>query len=149
MKREEDQIQINMLSALKKAIPTRALIVFVPNGVGNISQYHGNKLNEMGLHTGHPDLNIYYENKVYFIEVKKPKGTMTKKQEEFQEWAKKNNYPHAICRSVDDAIEAVKGWGLAEARIIENKIDRQALKKMMIDAGSSDLASSLAELENG
>ena len=72
------------------------------------------KAKRMGTRPGWPDLEILPGNgRVYFMEVKAPKGRLSDHQADLMNWMIAVGYEVAVVRSVDDAKAAVRAWGLA------------------------------------
>ena len=78
------------------------LVAAIPNG-GARDKRTGATMKREGALAGHPDLNIYIDNTVVFVEVKTPTGRLSEKQKQFRADAK--GYTYMIWRSIDDAIE--------------------------------------------
>lgn len=58
---------------------------------------------------GFPDITFFYQNKLYFCEVKSPtKGRQTEHQKLFQQECKKANIPYILARSLEDVQEVIK-----------------------------------------
>lgn len=71
-----------------------------------------NALKRDGLMPGFPDLLIYGRGKrIGHIEVKTPTGRQEDSQQAAQAWLEGLGHHYALCRSVDDAVAALKSWG--------------------------------------
>jgi hypothetical protein len=68
------------------------------------------KLKKMGLCPGWPDLELLIGGKIHFMELKMPKGRLSENQKAFQEYCLENGIPHAVPRSLKEAIEIFKEW---------------------------------------
>jgi hypothetical protein len=69
-------------------------------------------LKKMGLVPGVSDLIIGHEGRMYFMEVKTETGVMSENQRHFQDWAMRCRMPYAIVRSAENAVSALKTWGI-------------------------------------
>lgn len=90
--------------------------VAVPNGTvlaGNKKQraIQMNSLKRDGLTPGFPDLIVFGERRVGFIEVKLEGQYASEKQMEVEDWLTKWGHLYAVCRSTDDVDETLKEWG--------------------------------------
>jgi len=66
-----------------------------------------------GLRKGVPDLAIVGGSKVYFIEVKTPRGVLSDEQSEFGVWCVTKAFVGwACCRSLDDVKTALAHWNI-------------------------------------
>lgn len=87
-------------------------IIHIPNeGARNPS--FGAKLKKLGMKRGVPDLFIAVPSNGFhgaWIEVKQPKGKLTKEQEIFLDRANKNGYFTAVVYSVDEGINAISWY---------------------------------------
>ena len=72
-----------------------------------------NRLKKMGLTDGIPDLCIVQKGgRVFFIEVKKPTGTMSVTQKIIHNRLNELSVPVAVVRSVEDVMKFVGEWGI-------------------------------------
>mgnify|MGYP003612772544 CR=1 FL=1 len=72
-----------------------------------------NMLKKMGLTDGIPDLCIVQKNRgAFFLEVKKPDGTVSATQKIIHERMTDLNIPVAVVRSVEDVMRLVGEWGI-------------------------------------
>ena len=71
------------------------------------------KFKKMGLRSGVSDLIICKNGKVYFLEVKTPKGKISENQNQFRNEAIFAKCEYAIVRSFDDAVKQLKVWGVS------------------------------------
>lgn len=91
--------------------------VHVPNGAvlsGGPEQRarQMNSLKRDGLMPGFPDLLVYGKGqRIGHIEVKTPKGKIENSQILARDWLEGLGHKYAVCRSVDDAREALQDWG--------------------------------------
>lgn len=86
----------------------------VPNG-GYRNPKEAAKFKAIGVRAGVPDLVILPANgKACFIELKADKGNLTEPQQDWADWLDKH-YRYAVCRSVDDMLLVLNGWGVTRA----------------------------------
>ena len=71
-----------------------------------------NRLKKMGLTPGVSDLVIVHDGKSYFMEVKRHGGQLTQSQIRFRNDVYRCGSEYAVVRSVDEAINALKVWGI-------------------------------------
>ena len=111
---KERIIQREIIKALKQIGVGYA---HVPNGAhlagGKESRFKQmGALKGDGLYPGFPDLIIWRKGNVAFLEVKDVKGKPTDNQTACHAHMRADGLLVAIVRSADDAIEAVKKWGI-------------------------------------
>ena len=69
------------------------------------------KQKRAGMMPGFPDLVLLYPNRPpHFIELKTPKGRLSDAQKGFMQMCDDMGFPFAICRSLDDVQNTVRGW---------------------------------------
>lgn len=105
----EAQIQKYAVHLLNSKFPD-ALTFHVPNE-GLRSYREGAHQKEMGVRAGTPDLVLVSnDNRIMFIEVKKPGGRLTQAQREFAEECELRNIPHEVVENEDDVLEVLTKW---------------------------------------
>jgi len=112
--KSEDEIQFEILDLFKVALIDEAIYFHVPNG-GYRHISVAKKMADLGVKSGVPDLILLVPNnpdKVFFLEVKKPKGNLSDAQKEFRDWCGAHGYPFAIARSRDEAEQIIRHWGI-------------------------------------
>ncbi len=115
--REQD-IQKAIAEYLDYALAEGVRWFHVPNG-GMMRIQHARNLKAMGQKAGTPDIVIIDGRETgtaLFMEVKSKVGRLTKEQKDFFEWCKLYQIPFCTVRSVDEAIEFCKKWGLTKAK---------------------------------
>jgi len=102
--------------SIRVALAQAGYIVFRTN-VGKVKTADGRWF-DTGLPSGFPDLMGYKpENgKIYFIEVKTPKGKRRKDQVNFANGLRNKNAIYGVARSADEAVKIVKN----ELKILED-----------------------------
>ncbi len=70
------------------------------------------KLRAMGVRPGVADLLLIAPSgQLHAIEIKRRDGALSDEQREFAEWCTGNNVPHAVVRSIDEALAVFTRWG--------------------------------------
>ena len=117
-KRPEDAIQRAIVQMLRVS-RTRGVIFFaIPNG-GLRAHIESKIMKGLGTLKGVPDLCVVAPGgRAHFIEVKAPRGRLEPEQRAFETDCARNEIPHAVVRSLDEAIAVLDGWGLTRARIM-------------------------------
>jgi VRR-NUC domain len=83
----------------------------VPNGEVRDKRLAA-KLKAMGVKPGIPDLVLLSSyNSVRFLELKRKGESLSEEQEEFRILCIRLGHPHAIARSVEDAVAILESWG--------------------------------------
>lgn len=54
---------------------------------------------------------------IKFLEFKRPSGSLSEEQEEFMFWSIRHGVDHAVARSFDEALFALRTWGAIEPAI--------------------------------
>jgi hypothetical protein len=89
------------------------LLIFHPANGGWRSKAEGGRLKALGVTPGIPDLCLIAPvGRVFFIEVKTPRGKLSPDQRKIHEWLTAIGAPCAVCRSIDDARRALAAWGI-------------------------------------
>lgn len=113
----EDRVHIPVLNFLRAALHD-AVIFHIPNG-GSRHKLEAVKLKALGVLPGAPDIEIIPAannrgmHSVYFMEIKPAKGgVVSPEQRKFGEDVYMRGCGWAVIRSVEDAANALKAWGL-------------------------------------
>jgi len=113
-KEHETQCAIIRLLRLNKilcfAIPNgekRERKSYTKNGKTFLYSPAGARLKKEGVLAGVADIEIWANNKVYYVEVKTEKGRQTQAQKDFQSDAIAHGHEYKIWRSLDSAISFV------------------------------------------
>jgi hypothetical protein len=99
----ESQIQSAIMDFLRWSLPGTYRAFHVNNTPRNA--IHGAQLKRMGMVAGVADICVVRGGEgaaVCFMEVKAPKGSLTKPQKEFRDWCGLNAVPFGIVRNVSD-----------------------------------------------
>ena len=111
-RRLEDDLQRAVLAYIAAAIPY-AIVFHVPNG-GFRTKPEAARLKSLGVMPGVADLVLLAgRGRVFFLELKAPKGRTTEDQDQFGEAARALGCGWAVIRSIDDLILAFKAWGVS------------------------------------
>jgi hypothetical protein len=130
---EESALQKAMIEYLDRRGVRRDNVVFAVPNEGRRSRHVGGILKSMGLLPGVADLVIVAPGgRAHFVEVKTPKGRLSKAQREFRDRCVAMRVPWAIVRSLDDMERVIEGWHLVARRSLITS-PREA-KAMEIDA---------------
>ncbi len=119
----ESKIQQSIIQYLSLVANGNGMVYFsIPNeawGAGrrkkNLSGAEYGKINElkkMGMLPGVSDLIILHNGKAYCMEVKTAKGEQSKAQVLFMNNVLATGIDYAVVRSVDDAVECLRIWGI-------------------------------------
>lgn len=111
MLHDESVIQSQIVSAIS------ALGIYIfsvgNDNAGACSPQRAMRLKATGLRAGVADLVVMgQDGKAYFMEVKTPMGKLLESQKAFKKICESRAWPYAVVRSIDDALECIKTWGL-------------------------------------
>jgi len=116
----EDDLQRAIVGLLTRTRP-RALWFHVPNG-GPRDRRTAARFVGLGVRKGVPDLVfIGPGGRAYCMELKAPKGRLSPDQKAWREAAEALGAPVAVIRSIDEAVAALRAWGLLDAEILGSK----------------------------
>jgi hypothetical protein len=108
----EDAIQRGIVQFLKFSAAPGVYFSAIPNG-GFRAHLEAAIMNGLGVKKGIADLMIIAPGgRAHFLEVKAPTGRMRPEQLQFETWCRTYDVPHAVVRSIDEAVAALRGWGL-------------------------------------
>jgi len=113
----EADIQITIVEAFSLIARGRFLFHSIPNerilnspNAGGMARL--TKLKKMGLLPGCADLEVVADGRAYYMEVKRPKQMLSFNQKLFRKQALNHAAGHAIVHDADEAIAALKIWGI-------------------------------------
>lgn len=111
MKHDESIIQSQIVSALSLA---GVYVFMVPNGeLGKITQAAAGRAKAMGLRSGMADLIVMGSSGVaHFLEIKTATGVLSPSQIRFAELCIKKGWKYEVARSVEQALDICKRWGI-------------------------------------
>lgn len=112
---DEDALHRSIYRYLRAVLPPSWIVMHTPNG-GSLKGEVG-RAKGLGAYAGWPDLGIYGSNEAgegrsWFVEVKAPKGRLSDEQHGCHDKLKLLGHPVAVARSIDDARDLVREWGL-------------------------------------
>jgi hypothetical protein len=110
---EEDDIQASIIDLLKVAAINDLMYFSVPNG-GKRDIRTAVILKDTGQKPGVPDLVFIHPHthRGHFLEVKTPKGSLSKHQRDFRDICKLTGVPWGLARSRDQAQDILTNWGM-------------------------------------
>lgn len=107
----EDDLQKAVVRFIGIAAPQ--LLVFHPANGGFRNVREAAKLKSMGVKAGVADLAITLPDaRSAFIELKTKAGRLSPHQAEFQSTCDRLGIPYAVCRSIEEVAETLRGWGV-------------------------------------
>ena len=111
-RRPEDEAQKAVVDYLDAVLVPSYRVFAIPNASRRTAS--GKPTNAVpGLRPGVPDLAVTGMGRVYFIEMKSPKGELSEAQEEWANWCcTRGSTPWCLARSVADVKEALTHWGI-------------------------------------
>ena len=109
---EEDGLHFAVAQYLKLCLKRGVVWCHVPNGEKRDIRFAA-KLKKMGTKAGWPDLQLFYEGKAYFIELKAQKGQLSQSQKQVIGSLRDQGFEVKICRSLDEVKAACQEWGMA------------------------------------
>jgi hypothetical protein len=109
----EDQLQEAIISVWRNHTPRDEWFrLFHPANGGQRNAIEAAKFKRMGVVAGIADLVcLLPDSKVGFIELKFGKNGTSIHQDDFARFCKNSGYPYALCRTVEEALDTLKGWG--------------------------------------
>lgn len=115
----EDHIHQSIVTYLRWALP--GAIIHHSRNSGNRGGkkgiIDGVRGKRMGVHRGFPDLIVFYNHRVMFIEVKAPRGYVSSSQKETRAHLRDHGFGHyCIAKSVDDVKDFLAE---VEAQLVE------------------------------
>ena len=130
-KRGEDALQRAIVQWLRLALRSDVRFWHTPNGGGR-TKVEASIFKGLGVQAGIPDLAFVWSDgqiitlrpglfaggamtsRIAFIEVKTPTGSLSAVQRDFRDFCLAGGIPWALVRTLDQAIEQVKEWGLTK-----------------------------------
>lgn len=125
----EDDLQAAIVAWLGYSLRPDVRFCHVPNG-GRRDIREAKRMKAAGTVAGWPDLQLVWSSlhtvgitrdvpvgRVAFIEVKAPGGRLSPAQVDFESWCRERGIPHAVVRSLDEAVAVVKGWQLTKEKL--------------------------------
>jgi len=119
----EDALQQAIIHVYRSYTPQEEWfrVFHVANG-GKRNSFEAMKFKRMGVIAGVSDLVCLLPNgKVGFIELKFGNNGLSPAQVSFRDFCQKNGYKWALCRSVGEAVNTFKDWGIARTKYEREK----------------------------
>jgi len=101
---------------LDLALPANCVWSTVGHGGFPLPVRTAARLKASGLKAGVPDLMLIFGGKPYFIEIKTPLGKLSRSQQEMHARLRAAGAQVAVCRSVEEVRDALKGWGIVRGK---------------------------------
>jgi len=111
---EETPIQIAIVDFLRLALP-EAIVAHVPNG-GKRGKAEAGRFKRMGVVAGFADIIVLLYGQAYLIECKTDDGELSTSQKRFRADCIAAGVPYGVARSIDEAAELVRWWGVSAIR---------------------------------
>ena len=112
----EERLQRSVAAALVMCRPENVVWYAVPNSPRN--PVAGARLKAMGMRAGVADLAFVIEGQAFFIELKVEKSHeggrtyLEPEQRQFRDDVQQAGGYFALCRSLDEVMRALRGWGV-------------------------------------
>lgn len=107
----EKAIHMAVARYLAHALPLRAVWHHSPNG-GSRHVLEAKAFRDMGTRAGWPDIEIVWEGRVHFIELKADKGRLSPVQKEVHAALNAAGATVSVCRSIEDTETALRSLGI-------------------------------------
>ena len=107
----EHALQISTAQFLRRALPTTAVMFHVPNGEYRDKRTAA-KLKAYGVLPGVPDILVIYDGRLIGLELKAPKGRVSKEQTEVGEAFVANGMVWTVARSLEAVETFLRGEGV-------------------------------------
>lgn len=109
---EEERLQRTIMQHFRFLHEPGVMLFHIPNGEAR-SKATGARLKAMGVMAGAPDLiAVLPGGRCAFMEVKSLSGRQSKEQRAFQDVCAAGQTPYAIVRTLDEALETLRRWGV-------------------------------------
>ena len=106
----EDALHAAVAQLLDVALLPPVVWTAFPAGGGGAAR--GGRLKHLGLKAGFPDIFLIHHGHTFGIELKTAKGRLLPSQKIMHPILEGAGMRIAVCRSVDDVLAALRGWGL-------------------------------------
>ena len=108
---DEDDLHMAVAQFLDLALPEDACWTTVEHG-GKRGKREAGRLKAKGVRPGWPDIEIMWQRRAHFIELKAPKGLLSDNQIDTHLALKQAGALIATCRCVEEVEGTLRGWGL-------------------------------------
>lgn len=112
----EGPVHRSILQLLDLSLPGDAIYHHSPNELdmaGAEAAKQIAKARKLGTKAGWPDIEIIWQGRAYFLEIKAEKGRQAEAQRDMAAALIRAGACYEIARSVDDAMAALEKWGVA------------------------------------
>lgn len=99
---EEDRLHTHIWKALQFILPDDAVAWSTENR--QMGPREGMRRKARGCVPGVPDMEIHYNRRSFFIEIKTPTGTVSKPQKDMHQRLKRTGHAVAVCRSLEEVL---------------------------------------------
>lgn len=110
-KKEEANLQTQLVEALRLSLPKDAVIFSIPNG-GSRDIREAANLKRQGLLAGCPDLCIIFQGKAFGLELKAQNGSLTDSQKITFPLLRQAGMRVEVARSYSEALDMVRDMGV-------------------------------------
>lgn len=101
----EDTFQVQVMRFLKLALDEHSFFFHVPNG-GYRRINEAKRLKAMGVIAGVPDVGVINCGRIFWLELKAPKGTASDNQLYCHRLLRQAGSPVTLCKTLDEVVEA-------------------------------------------
>ncbi len=108
----EDQLEKLVTDYLAIALPDDVVTWHTPNGGYRLSVAMRAKIKRLGVVAGIPDRMFLYNGQLSFIEMKAPKGKISKAQTQMMMRLKLAGATGRVCRSLEEVKHALIAFGI-------------------------------------
>ncbi len=106
----EEKLHCAMADFLTHALPADSY--WSSSAAGGGGAIRGAKLRRMGYRKGHPDIEIIWQGKAHYIELKTAAGVVSGEQEQVHAELLAAGAWVAVCRSPEDVEDTLRGWSM-------------------------------------
>ncbi len=107
----EESLHRAVADYLRLALPDEAVWHHSPNESKGSVAWNVKRV-ALGMRAGWPDIEIMWQGRAYFIELKAPNKYLSPVQKKTRNALLKAGSPFALCRSVDAVEGTLRGWGM-------------------------------------
>lgn len=125
----EAQIHAAVVAYCHRAMRPGVVVHHSPNGAKR-SRWEQAQVARAGMMAGWPDLTFIADGRAYGLELKTDRGRLTPSQAVAHDRLKEAGMKVAIARSVDEAVEVLRGWNLVreDARLVNRaRLDAEVI----------------------
>ncbi len=108
--RPEELLQKAVADYLRVALPSDSTWHHSPNETKGTVAWHA-KRKALGMRAGWPDIEIIWQGRAYFVELKAPGNYLSPPQKKTHGALLKAGAPVATCRRIEEVEGTLRGWG--------------------------------------